>query len=291
MLHQHPEIILGLLRSAFGIEHDRDVEVIASAENVAALIPVEYRADAVLVLQGSDRRPRGALVVEVQLQPDVKKRLTWPVYLTGVRVRLDCPVELIVIALDLATATWCRAPIDLDTNGSVVRPRVIGPASVPIVDTETALRHPELAMLSFLAHRDEPIALDVGRAILAACDDLDQARGELYADFVFSFINNAARTALEAEMQIENYQVKSEFLRQLKARAIAEGRAEGRTEGHAEGLVEGLSAAVIRIVTSRRLELSDTQRTVLAECCDVATLERWVGLAVTCASVDEILRG
>ena len=50
------------------------------------VVPTEYRADLVLLLEGATgAAPRAALVVEAQLGRDPDKRWSWPVYLTSLR--------------------------------------------------------------------------------------------------------------------------------------------------------------------------------------------------------------
>src|SRR5690606_13059584 len=82
----------------------------------------EHRADAVLGLGGLPGQPEEALVVEVQVEADPRKRITWPLYLAGLRARLGCPVTLVVIALDADVARWCAEPIDLGRGQAIVRP-------------------------------------------------------------------------------------------------------------------------------------------------------------------------
>src|SRR5215468_3510598 len=55
------------------------------------LQPAERRADAVVMLHRERAEPVLAIVVEVQLREDRRKRRTWPDYLTGLRSRYDCP--------------------------------------------------------------------------------------------------------------------------------------------------------------------------------------------------------
>lgn len=156
ILREHPELVLDLLRSAFHLDASGEIEVAPS--NLTTLHSPHHRADLVVVLRApGDRRPRRALVIEVQLQRDPDKRLRWPVDVALTRARLRCPVTLVVITLDAATARWCAEPIELDENGSVLYPLVVGPSSVPIADARPARRHPELAVLSLLAHRDAPL--------------------------------------------------------------------------------------------------------------------------------------
>lgn len=281
IVREHPEAVLALLRSAYGVEHRGEIEVIASPENLTELQSTERRADAVLVLrEPGQSQPRVAIVVEVQLRVDARKRFGWPVYVSVARARLGCPVNLVVIALDAATASWCATPIELDDHGSTLRPRVIGPTQVPPFDVVTTRRYPELGVLSLLAHRDEPIALDLGRALLSVCPELDDERRKLYTDIVFAFANAAARRALEIEMSLENYEVESEFLRDLQARAAAQGQAKGH--------LGGLASAVLKVIEARGLPLTDDQRATVLACTDPDALEIWLQRAITANRIDEL---
>ena len=92
-------------------------------------MPTEFRADAVVLL--IDGKPVLGVIVEAQLSRDERKRFSWPAYMTVLRARHECPVELLVVTPDRAVATWAAAPITLDLVGDcVVRPRVLGPDAV-----------------------------------------------------------------------------------------------------------------------------------------------------------------
>jgi len=188
----------------------------------------------VLRLRASSETPASALVVEVQLHVDDDKRFVWPLYVAGLRARLRCPVALVVLTLDDRVARWAATPIGLDERGSVLRPWVVGPAEVPaITEVADAAALPEFALLSVLAHGREPGAERLGRGLLEASRDPDDARGRLYTDIVFSFLDDAARAILEAELQLPGYTYQSDFAR----RFVSQGREEGRVET----LVAGLS--------------------------------------------------
>jgi hypothetical protein len=79
------------------------------------VVPTEYRADLVLVLEGADGTPKAppkiALVLEAQLKPDPDKPRSWPAYLARLRGRLRCDVLLIVVTDDAATSRWASKPI------------------------------------------------------------------------------------------------------------------------------------------------------------------------------------
>jgi hypothetical protein len=211
--------------------------------------------------------------VEVQLHVDPDKLRAWPAYVTVLRARLDCPVNLVVVTLDDATARWCVRPIPLDDHGSVLRPRVIGPTQVPHVDVETARRWPELGVVSLIAHGDEPAALELGRAVLGACASLDDERRELYTEVVLSYVNAAARRALEAEMSFERMETKSQYLREQWDRAEAKGREEGA--------LDTLARAVLDVLEARGIRVGDDQRAAVLACSDRAVLHGWLVRAAT----------
>ncbi|WP_437827409.1 hypothetical protein [Sorangium sp. So ce1153] len=116
--------------------------------------PAEYRADLVVVLLEGDV-PVGVLIVEVQLGIDPRKRFSWPEYTMGARAAHRYQVGLLVVAPDPDVAAWCAAPIETGIPGFILRPPVLGREAIPIVtDPAEAVRRPELAVLSALAHGD-----------------------------------------------------------------------------------------------------------------------------------------
>jgi hypothetical protein len=118
-------------------------------------IPPQRAAD--LVLELAPRAPWRAVVVEVQLARVARKRLVWPLYAAALRARVRGPVLLVVVAPDARVAAWARRPIDLGQPGSVFIPFVLGPEAVPRVTAAgAATGHPVLAVLSSVAHGNEP---------------------------------------------------------------------------------------------------------------------------------------
>lgn len=225
---------------------------------------------------GSTKATRAA-VVEVQLRPDPRKRWAWPTYQAVLRARHACPVEIVVLTLDEATARWCAEPIATDASGSRVCPVVIGPSRVPTVtDVERARRHPEVALLGVLANRSGPAAYTLSRTLLLALDDVDEVRARWYADIVLGFVDEAVRRALEAEMNPEKYEFRSEFMRRIVA------------EGEARGELVALATAVLKVLEARGLAVGDDQQAAVLACSDRAQLEDWLVRAVHVRDVDEL---
>lgn len=282
VLREHPGVVLELLARLSGQDYGGAHEVMSTAATLAELEPAEYRADVVLRLRASSEVPASALVVEVQLQVDDDKRFVWPLYVAGLRARLRCPVALVVLTLDERVARWAAVPIGLDERGSVLRPWVVGPSEVPaITQVADAAALPELALLSVLAHGREPGAERLGRALLEASRDLDDARARLYTDIAFAFLDDAARAILEAELQLPGYTYQSEFAR----RFVTQGREEGREEGRIETLV----AAILEVLDARGIPLDDGTRARITACTDAAVLRGWFRGALTAVSAEALV--
>jgi ATP-dependent exoDNAse (exonuclease V) beta subunit len=54
------------------------------------------------------------------------------------------------------------------------------------------------------------------------------------------------------------------------------------------GKTETLAAAVLRVLERRGLPVTDDDRARISRCDEVATLERWLDLAVTAARASEL---
>ncbi len=71
---------------------------------------------------------------------------------------------------------------------------------------------------------------------------------------------------------------------------LERGRREGKVDGLREGKVEEARKAVERVLRRRNLAISEAQAAQLAACNDLDTLERWLDLAITATSADDVFR-
>jgi len=256
LFRNRPVLAAELLRDALNVELPAYTEARIDSADLSEVQPAEYRADLVVLLY--DGKPVLGIVVEVQLQVDADKAFVWPVYVTGLRARIRCPVCLLVVTSEDAVARWAQRPIVIGA-GNEFRALVLGPSGVPeITDAEAAAADPELAVLSAMAHGDDPDpqkSLAIALAAMGASVGLDAARSTLYYDLVYASLGEAARKALQS-MDPAKYEYQSEFAR----RYVAEGKAEGRAEGKAEGKAELL----LKLLTSRFGPLSEAVRQRIA---------------------------
>ena len=170
-----------LLRDVFHAELPPYTDVHTEESTLTQLMPTEYHADLVLMLR--NKEPVYGIVVEVQLQRDEQKAFTWPLYVTALRARFRCPVDLLVVTADSSVARWAAKPLPLGRPDSVFCPYVLGPEGIPqIRDVELATARPHLAVLSALAHGNAPGGLGVLHAAFTAVGGLDAAHASMYHD-------------------------------------------------------------------------------------------------------------
>ena len=284
LLSESPQLIPLLVRDVLGLDVPEDFELLPAPDTVKEAQYPEHAADGAVLLRQEGGVTREVFVIEVQLRPDEDKRLSWPWYVAGIRLRLRCPVTLVVLTDDEATAAWSAKPIDLGRGQMVLRPLVIGPSQIPrTLEMDRALAHPELAVLAVIAHGDEDGAELLGRAALAASVQLgttDPIRANLYVDLVLAFLGEAARKALEDDMGVSTDQYISDFARRYVSQGRDEGRDEGRAKGHAE--------ALLLVFESRGLAVSEQVRARVTECTDVEQLDAWLARAITAKDVDSV---
>jgi hypothetical protein len=251
LFRNRPALAPELLRKALHVQLPDYTDVRIDSADLTDIQPAEYRADLVVLLLRDT--PVLGIVLEVQLSSDEDKRYVWPVYVANLRARIRCPVCLLVIAADEAVARWAGKAVELGGGNRFV-PWVLGLSGVPeITDEERAIEDPELAVLSAMAHAQDPNTDKSARIALLAqmvSLGLDAERSTLYCDLILHSLPEAARRALQA-MDASKYQYQSEFAQRYFGQGKAAGVIEGRTEGRVEIILKllatrygALSAAV-----------------------------------------------
>lgn len=279
LFRNRPMLAPELLREVLGIALPEFREARIEAAELTEVVPTEYRADLVVLLR--DGKPVYAIVVEVQLRRDESKRKTWPLYLTSLRSRVECPTALLVVAPDASVARWCARPIALGHPGFALRPLVMGPDAVPVItDAKRAREEPELAVLSVMSHGEEEAAFRIGKAALSGARGLEDDRLRLYSDLVMASLGKAARSALEKLMESGTYQYQSDFARKYVA--------QGRQEGLEEGRHAGEAAALLEVLRARGLKVSVRDRRRIQSCVDSEQLRSWLRAAVHVQATAEL---
>ena len=257
LFRNRPALVAQLLRDQLGLALPAYTTATVVAADLSEVTPTERRADLVVMLEGPEGRL--AVVVEVQLATDERKRWSWPAYLAELWAREKCAVVLLVVTPDAAVAEWASQPIELGP-GSVVIAQVLGPSATPeVLDLAVAQASPELSVLSVMAHGHEANALELAKVAMRSMRGLDDDRAKTYADLVLAALSGAARRALE-ELMLSGYEYQSDFAKKY----VAEGKAE----------------SVLDVLRARGLAVdAETEKRVLA-CSDRKQLQRWLKRAL-----------
>ncbi len=130
LFRNRPALAPELVREALHVELPSYSEVRLESADLTDIVPAEYRADLVVLLV--DGKPVLGIIVEVQLQPDPRKRFSWPVYVAELRARLGCPCCLLVVTASAKTARWAAEPISTGPGGQLLA-FVVSPEGVPVI--------------------------------------------------------------------------------------------------------------------------------------------------------------
>lgn len=266
LLREEPSLVATLLREALGVTLPAFATAEVSDAEFTQALPVERRADLVVCLRDGSRQRRtvAGVVVEVQRGRDGRKRWSWPLYLASLHARLRCPTVLPVLATTDRVARWAAAPIATFQPNSPFVPLVLGPAQVPRLAPERAVREPWLALLAGIVHGNGPDGVEAVRAAVAALRMIPRTSREPCYDALDRTLNEVMRLVLESQMHFENYEFKGpKAMRQMAAARLSAVR------------------EVVLKVAERHGPVPDELRALIEACADE---DRLCALAVELAS-------
>lgn len=274
LFRNRPTLAPELLREALHVELPSYTEVRLESADLTDVVPTEYRADLVVLLV--EGKPVLGIVVEVQLRPDPRKRYSWPVYVAGLRARLQCPCCLLVITPSAKLAKWAQARIDMGP-GCHFLPLVVAPEGVPVItDPDQAKKDPELAVLSVMAHGRKHVrtAVQIALSAASACAPLDEDTRVLYFDLIEAALSEAARKAFE--MLPQNYQ--------FQGPTYNKGKLEGKLEGERAATLSSL----LDVLEVRGISVSDALQHRIHAAADLEQLRCLIRRAAVVDSADEL---
>jgi hypothetical protein len=261
-----------MLRELFDLPIPPKAEARLTSCDLSECVPVEYRADAA-VLYGDDGQSKLAVISEVQLSQDGRKRYSWPAYLANLHARDKCPVYLVVICADRATARWAAKAIDLGHPGMVLIPLAIGPDNTPVItDVARAIGNIGLAVVSAITHSNDPQVNAILATLTEALDSIDPTSARRYAEYVAVALTGSPQKEMERLMATETYLYQGEYAQSLISRGKAEGEAK----------------AVLTLLDFRDIALSEEDRARIMATTDLAVLERWIQRASFVNTVEEL---
>ncbi|MEV6772286.1 hypothetical protein AB0N05_27010 [Nocardia sp. NPDC051030] len=264
LFRTQPTLAAWFLTDVFGIPMPEFRGARTDSCDFTDIKPREFREDTALVLIDDAGAPLVGIVVEIQLGKDSTRQWSWPVYISTLRARLQCPTYLLVVSPQPGVAAWCREPIELGHPGLVLRPLVLGPERIPpVTDPEDAAAVPERAVLSAIAHGESRDADAVFTALLVGLHHADDEHAKMYYDLVLTALSDAAQHRLEALMATK-YEYQSNFARTY----VAEGRAEEAARN------------LLRFLEFRGAAISSATRDRITTCTDPEQLEAWIDCAL-----------
>jgi hypothetical protein len=274
LFRDNPSLAMELLTGALQVPVPAHHSIAVVESSLDQLIPTEFRADLVLELRGETGELVLALVVEVQLTEDAEKLYSWPSYLVALRSRKRCPVCILVVTPHGAVAAWASRPIHvgLDASDGFIQPRVLGPAQVPwVIDPALARREPHLAVLSAIAHGNDPDGLRTVSAAFAALGGFDIATGQVYLQVIYEALGVPARRALEELMQGRSEE-------EVGWPPFVQKRIDG---AEAKGEAEALRRTLRKLIVRAGIALGPEQSARIDAEAQPAVLDHWIDNAIT----------
>lgn len=275
----------------------RTVSVINS--DVTEMLPIERRLDTPLLVD-TDDGPH-VVIIESQSRPEESRRRSWPYYISYMNSRYACPVTLLVVTADKATAVWARKPIKTglaQCPSQVTAPLVLAPDNVPAVQEAVAAgQDVMMAVLSALTHRNQPQVDGILEALAAALGQMEEDTAAFLVAFTDAGLGNsdAARIWRALMTTIPYPHLRGLLRTQWQEEGRIEGRIQGRDEGLLEGRLEGrleeATAAVLRVLQTRGLVVSEAVESRIRDCTDLAEVEALHTRAVTAARAEDIFHG
>ncbi len=241
----------------------------------------DFYPDTVITL-GSRQHPHHVIVVEIQQETTDGKRSALPRYAAALWLAFDRPVTVLVICPSRKATDYFAQPIATALPGYTLTPRALGPDQIPqITDPAQVIANPELATLSVAVHGTEP---SVAKAFMEAMPHLPTDDAPYYYEYAYSLATKSIQTSLENFMKTAPWPVYSPFAKEHFGR----GKAEGREEGKAEGKAEGEAHAILAFLRARGLAVGPEAEARITGCADLHTLDRWLRLAATVTSTDDL---
>lgn len=272
-----------VLRDFFHLDIPEVVE--ASELDTDHSAPVVVRqSDTVIELKTTE----SPLIVVIEPQGRVKadKPGAWAWYLSRIHAKYRCPVELIVICHDQATADWARRPMGVPGIGGrqslAVSPLVLGPDNTPrITDPRLAAADIHKAILCALTHSGDPELAAILDALALALDTLDTELADRLAEFTEDGLGaGPAGEHWRHLMDTKSYRFTSISAQEFERQAEERGKAEGRAEGKAETL--------LRILAHRGIDVPADQQARILRCHDLVQLDVWLDQAFDVTSADQL---
>lgn len=275
LFQARPELAAELLVKTLGAALPAYASALPESEALTNDDPLELNCDGAAVFRNEAGVPVFAVIIEVQRREDKRKHYSWPMYLTILRARLKCPVRLLAVCTDAATADWARRPIEVGPPGFTFFADVIAPEEFVETDQDQSSQV-AVELLILKAACGGPQAVETAHKIGRRLNDLSESERQQYAGWAMQLLSDEACNVLEEYMSM-TYQ---EYLESPAGKLELKGERRGERLGQIKGLLKLLRARGIEVPESARLRIEAVT--------DDEELDRWYMRAVIADRVEQI---
>lgn len=270
LFEEDPAFGVTLLRDILGISLKPGQRVLTD-KTVFNTRPSKELVPDTVILVGSGAELSHGIVVEAQREPTERKRRQLPRYAAALWLEHECPVDVLVLCPDEATAEWYAEPIPTTVPGFTFLPRALHPRAVPAVtDPDQAAASPSLAVLSVAYHGDDPA---VASAFVAGMGKLGPERGLQYYEYGISMSSKATCQLLE----------------ELVTTAASVPRYSAFAKKHyGDGRLDTEREDVLDVLAARDLVPTEAERQRILDCTEFDQLKIWLRKAATVTDVSDI---
>ncbi|GAB3993808.1 hypothetical protein GCM10029992_06450 [Glycomyces albus] len=273
LFQNRPELAAELLVKSVGAALPAYSRVESESEALTDNDPIELNCDNVAVFRDEFGKAVYAIITEIQRGRDDDKQYSWPMYLTILRKRLECPVQLLVICTDAVARTWASRPIHIGPVDFILRPEVVGPEELLRMAEENSARDAVEVMILLAAMVGKgPQADHIARKLGRRLNELPDSSRRKYAGWAWRLLSNEACRVLEEYMSLTYEQYLESPAGQLELKGERRGEIK----------------ALLKLLDLRGIEVSGETRERVESCTDTDTIDMWFSRAASASSAEEI---
>jgi hypothetical protein len=286
LFRDHPGAIQKVFHASGFTSFPEAAHVRLLPNDLTEIRPLERRVDTAMEIESVDGSAF-ILAVESQGRVDEAKRLSWPYYVEYLRSYHGCPVVLVVLCQDPATAAWARAPIMHElpcwVTGAVY-PLVLSPENVPPLK-DVPPSELLLCVLSAVIHGKETDAADLER-LAVSIKQLDPTTKVDLATYVL--LGLASLPIAETWSTMMNVDYDTLRTSPIIRKWLDEHDRVLGAEAEAQGMAKAKAASILRILDKRSVGLSGLEMKRICTETDLALLDRWLDAALEVTSAEEL---
>lgn len=278
IFQEHPEVLPQVFE-LLGVPMPANSAYTVVTPDATEMRPLVRHIDTVLRIDP----PEGGgylLAVESQGKRAPDKPADWMYYVAYLATKYELPVLLLVTSSNRKTAKWAAGPFKVGTDGwgtMYLYPLVAGPANIPrITDVAEARANLGLAVFATAIHAHDNDPSAILNALAGAFATVAQP-STADAELVEAGLGDTKAGEIWRHLMA--------ITRKPDGTTIV---GAAREEGREEGTVHERARAVLRVLDTRGVVVSEAARERVTSCTDLDTLDGWLERAVTVDDADRL---